>query len=91
MVQYIVQIVSSVRTDGYVRCIKAHFAFLVQGIFVTGINHTFIAPVSQIIHRCRPAYIVTHTEYITIVKIVGTIYVHSVAKYIRFSVGNILP
>jgi hypothetical protein len=91
MIQNIIQIISAVRTDGYVRCVKAHLAVFVQRVLVTGINHTFITPVAQIIHRCRPAYIVTHTEYITIVKIVGTIYVHSVAKYIRFSVGNILP
>jgi hypothetical protein len=91
MVQYIIQIVSSVRTDGYVRCVKAHLAVLVQRVLVTGINHTFITPVAQIIHRCRPAYIVTHTEYITIVKIVGTVYIYSVSEYVRLAVGNILP
>lgn len=91
LVQNIVQIIPAVRTHGDIRRVQAHMAVRIQRILGFLINHALIPPVSQIILRGRPAYIVVKTVGMAAETIVGAIHIYSSVEYIRFAVGDILP
>ena len=91
LIQHIVQIVPAVRPHRHIRRVQAHLARLVEGIRRFLIDHALIAPVPQVVHRSRPAHIVSHAEHITIIKIMGTVHIHPVPKYIRLRVRDIFP
>ncbi len=90
-IQHIVQIISAVRPYRNVRRIQAHFSLFVERVRIPRINHALIPPVPQIIHRSRPADIVAHAENITVIIIMGTVYIDPVSEHIRLAVRNILP
>ena len=52
LVKDIIEVVSSVGTDCYIRCIKAHMTVLVERIGVSGIDNSLIAPVAKVVNRC---------------------------------------
>ena len=91
LIKHIIQIVSAVRPHRNIRRIETHFPLFVERIRIPRINHAFIPPVPQIVHRRRPADIISHTEYIAVIKIMRTINIDPIAEHIRFSVRNIFP
>jgi hypothetical protein len=91
MVVHIIQIISAVRSLRHIGSIQIHLALSIDRIFGFGINNPLIPPIGQIIHRCGIADIVAKTKYPTVVNIVRTIYIHTVAKNMGLTVGNVLP
>ena len=54
-------------------------------------DYTLIPPVSQIIHRCGPAHVVSKTKIQSVKNIMGTIYIHPVSYHMGLGIRNIFP
>ena len=90
-IQHIVQIVAPVRTLTDIRRIQALIPVCIARIIRTGIDDTLAAPVSQVTRRCRIAHIVIEAERVPVKTVMGTVQIHAVPKYMRFTVRDILP
>ena len=67
---YIIQIISSVRTFCHIRGVEASFTVRISGILISFVYDSLISPVPQIMDISGPAHIISHTEYVSVVEIV---------------------
>ncbi len=91
LIQHIVEIIPPVRPSGDIGSIQAHAAVLIKGIVCFFVYDPFIPPIAQIPRGGRPAYIVVEAVRVAVEPVMGAIYIYSIFKYMRLSVGNILP
>ena len=91
VVENIEEVVVAIRTDSDIRSIKTSFVLLIIRIIGTLKGNTFISPVPEIVNRCRPRNIVAGTEEGTVIVIVRSVDVETVAEYVWFAIRNIFP
>ena len=90
-IQHIVQIVAPIRPPADIRRIQTLIPVHIARIIRPCVDHTLTAPVGQVTDRCRIAHIVIETERIPVKTIMGTVQIHTIPKYMRFTVRDILP
>ena len=91
LVQHIIEVVPAVGTLGDVRSVETGFAFPVVRVIGFLINDTFIAPVSQVVHRGGPADIVVQAEHMAVEAVMGAVDIDPSVEHMGFTVGNIFP
>ena len=90
-VKGIVQVKFPIRALHHIRRKQQTDAQSVFGVLVLLEDNPLIAPVLQVLHRSRPAHIVTHAENGGIKMVVGTVYINAVAKHTGLAIRDILP
>ena len=89
--QAVVKIVSAVMPPGYIRGEHDFFPASFRPCLLFPINHTFIAPVGKIRHRCGPAYVIILTVLPSVKSIMASVDVDAITEHMGFPVGHILP
>ena len=62
-----------------------------QRLLFLAVNYPLIAPVSQVVHRRAPAYIIQQAKFISSVLVMTAVNIDAIAKYARFSIGYMFP
>ena len=91
LVQHVVQVKPAVGAPGDIRGIEAGPAEGIIRVVRLFVDHAFIAPVGQVVHRCGPADIVVQAENVAAETVMGAVDIEAAVENVRLAVGNVFP